>query len=850
MKKKGLIIAGAALVLLIAAAAGGIALYRHMQNQVRLALGPLDTGIIIQLSNPPGGSRWPQDTSVPVLTTARSTGILVRQELWLDGVLFQEQDLTSEEPGDTVYTNWRWTAISLGSHLLQARAVDDQGNTAVSGTVRFTVTEPAGYNLLLRCQDGETLAQVIERAGVAPEIVYAANPQIDPQDPEQLCSGILIPQEPPAALDLNTPAALAPPDSGAAEPVVSAGGWSNLNVPVGQQLAPPDSAPAAPQVYAQAAGCEVTLTIQDTSENETGFLIRRIIDGDAFTTETIPLEAHSGTGSLAYTDSQVPGGLVQYTVSAFNAAGSNPSAPAMVELDVDSCGENGINLPGRNDNVFPEISPAVDLAYFYYRTPSGYHRYPADPDEFLAPGQVTGLDLQNLGATLGFEMGTQTMELDLWGWEGEEIDHIGSYTYPDSSTTLRTCPDEKPCYGDSNAVNTVYEGWDTSRLRTIFWTTEGLGWPANNRLLIQLSDEPFDPEILYPSSLLASWTERTYGREYGRFEFDIKPHLPLNYGGEEDYYSYCLGSGCGDNKLLYMRAIPMLFEEIVAPPSNSLFLHVNRLSDEYYDLAPSIYGVEILEYTEPLVPNPAFWGCVFINHDYEHGICPADIEEPSDFEIVTSGIVEGVLDAWSTAIQAIDTAKNFVVDQLVALGDLVYPGWCNDTCRGMLKTGLDLAITALTGLPPNLPNFEEMAEAGIEYVVAVAAEQMGVPCEGECQAIIREGIMEAATAIETSNSGPSCNSEEAARHGKQAWCPSFPPPPEQDPICIWSCGNDLTDQMNDLQGQASGWPEGTVVEPALDGIYSPASILVRVSHYEGGNPSDAGEYFLSFLKRF
>lgn len=814
MKKIAIVLGVVLLFVAALLAVGGFFLFRYMQDQARLALGPLDTEIVVQLSNPLNLSEWPQDTGVPVQTIARSTGTLTRLELWMDGALLLEEQVSGERPGSVVYTRWEWPPAATGVHWLQARAVDEEGNVAVSQTVRIRVTDPAGYNLLVPCLENETIAALIERLEVPAELIYGANPDFDPAMPDQPCEAALVPQPPEQPLEIASPAALAPPTNLQASNAASAASITDLSVPVNQQLLPPQVAPAAPGLYVQAAGCDVTLTIEDLADSETGFSVERLGETDDAPVQIAYLEANPGTGALIFTDTVAHGGTVQYTVSAFNVSGHSPSAPAMVEVDAEGCQvEEYMDLAEQIRRDIPSLAGQYNLAYFYYSTSSGYHRYPADPEVFLQPGEVANeADIGMVLAGLEAEQGTQIQSLDLWGWEGESLNQI-IYDTPGSSTKLRICPDEKECFYDTNSIATIYESWDTTRVRKVIWRTEGLGWPHNNRLLFQLSDEPFDSNELFPPSLIHSWTERTYGNELGYIEFDIKDYLFANYGGTSQQSQTCLGSTCEDNKKYYLRAIPMLFDNIVSKPSNPVFLTVEPLGSEYRDVPPSIYGVEIIQYNEPLVPNPKYWGCVFINGDYQNGICPADLEEESDLEMVVTGIVDGVMAAWSYAIQAIDAAKNFVIDQVIALGELAAPGWCGETCRGRLMAGLNVAITALTGLPPNLPNFEQMAESGVEYVVQITAEEMGVPCEEECQEIIREGIMDAADAIANSGSTPSCNSAEAERRGKQAWCPSFPP--------------------------------GTLVEPAADGVYGNASIVVRVSHYEGGDPADSGKYTLA-----
>jgi hypothetical protein len=53
---------------------------------------------------------------------------------------------------------------------------------------------------------------------------------------------------------------------------------------------------------------------------------------------------------------------------------------------------------------------------------------------------------------------------------------------------------------------------------------------------------------------------------------------------------------------------------------------------------------------------------------------------------------------------------------------------CDDTCHKALETGLEVGMVAM-GLPPSLPNADQLMHAGVDYLADMAAEQAGVPPE-------------------------------------------------------------------------------------------------------------------------
>jgi hypothetical protein len=51
---------------------------------------------------------------------------------------------------------------------------------------------------------------------------------------------------------------------------------------------------------------------------------------------------------------------------------------------------------------------------------------------------------------------------------------------------------------------------------------------------------------------------------------------------------------------------------------------------------------------------------------------------------------------------------------------------CDSACQAALEGGLEIGMAAM-GVPPSIPNFDQLMEQGTDYLVAQAAEQTGVP---------------------------------------------------------------------------------------------------------------------------
>jgi hypothetical protein len=99
------------------------------------------------------------------------------------------------------------------------------------------------------------------------------------------------------------------------------------------------------------------------------------------------------------------------------------------------------------------------------------------------------------------------------------------------------------------------------------------------------------------------------------------------------------------------------------------------------------------------------------------------IGEKDSFESFCDFVSSGLV--WVSA--AYNDLKNKVVD---AVGDIVCNG--SDDCKSLVSAGLDAGLVAL-GLPPDIPNFNDLSEQGLDYLGKEILEQAG--CEGCSDAV-------------------------------------------------------------------------------------------------------------------
>ncbi len=258
------------------------------------------------------------------------------------------------------------------------------------------------------------------------------------------------------------------------------------------------------------------------------------------------------------------------------------------------------------------------------------------------------------------------------------------------------------------------------------------------------------------------------------------------------------------------------------PESGKSDIQIPVLGPEYYT---PLYTVEILDYTPGAVEDPNHWGCVKIVKVYpgviSAGFNVGDVHCPDSFTgggtQGWNGLVHdlGVLVGWAesglnSVSEFFQDLKEFAVKIVLkytpigascqfAEGVVLPEGACHDVITAAVDVGL-----ASMGVPPSIPNFDQMMDQGLDYAVEMGAQEVlkdsPVPCVGPCEDAVKDTIRKtlksAIDEVANQSIAPSCVSEdEAHENGREPWCP----------------------------------PPGVVVKPALTAVDSPPTVLLRVT---------------------
>jgi len=288
----------------------------------------------------------------------------------------------------------------------------------------------------------------------------------------------------------------------------------------------------------------------------------------------------------------------------------------------------------------------------------------------------------------------------------------------------------------------------------------------------------------------------------------------------------------------HIRIIPMRNGQATGKPSNT----VTMIYDPNGDLkitfpAPPplpnqiYYDVKILNFTGVHVPDVLYEHCVeIVENKIPAGglntlayLKPGDKVCPKKF---TGGNKNDLLGAIEDAFNFISGLYNKLSDWATELVEKLNP-LCIQAklATSAIKVGEQevkdachyIAVIAVTaaktyvGLPPSLPNFDQLTELGKENLVELAAQELennGVPCPEACKDVIRKGIDYSLEQVKNNMTNSSCLGEQKAHENGI------------EPLCF---------------------PEGIITKPDPRGQPAPAVVEVQVTRRSNTTGTDFPE---------
>lgn len=231
------------------------------------------------------------------------------------------------------------------------------------------------------------------------------------------------------------------------------------------------------------------------------------------------------------------------------------------------------------------------------------------------------------------------------------------------------------------------------------------------------------------------------------------------------------------NLSYHIRVVPLNGTNISGMPTNEVTVRIVPPAEgvQLYT-PPKIYTVKIKEFkpllapdkgvcshamildTDGLVPKANVFGFEFKKAGDR--ICPRPfmgIGEKSWYESLWSELTSGL--SWVSA--QYNSLKSSIVN---AVGSVACGG--DDKCVGILTAGLDSGLIAL-GVPPTIPNFDQMMDGGFDYLAGELSSQAGCP-DVACKDLVKKGLKMALD--QNKNVNPGCDTAAAHNMGIEPVC--------------------------------------------------------------------------------
>ena len=653
--------------------------------------GPEPVPIVV-ITNPAEGALVPVHGTFNVTGEANSPVDIGELQLIVNGQPWGSR--TFDDPSSFAEGIWQWTPSGEGTHELVLRAIDGSGQVSESTAVNVFASDEADmkFPLEVLTEDGDTFESLAESYRVDLQDLVSNHPEFDPNNPLPAGSPVTIP----------------------------------ITIPNDEPAGPEGGAPPAPPK------------------------------------EPLP-------------DPQ--------DLSVFPIFFAN-TGPNFTLVD-------GKLVPGQ---------PMDDL-YLYISVDgeSPWRRIPTDPLTFLQPG-FDGFDISQYIDLQELETSPTVHALDIeaWGWRGGALVFLGAYHgnigggltgWPPSDTQLQIAT-HSVLGIQQYAHETNLVGENPNRVVDFDWSA---AQPAFF-VLWQVSTEPFPQnETMAPPGLVLE--KLIFGGTGGQFDIDFGQFYPQeDPGGFFD----SIGKLVDDvvNSVIdepepvktFPDFIPMTFYVRIlasqpgggSSPSNTVIVRYLPTGEVLAGVSPSgpIYETQIVEYIPYRAADPAYKACTVLTHDIvfqstnSEGEVTSQVAMPegtqscgcpgvkcssgggSDCDIAPwnwgncvfeagKWFVNAVTDAVNYGVDLYQDAKGFVIDTLASFvcGAFDEGSDAKTACEAGVAVGVNVAITAFTGIPPDIPNFEELFDEGLEYAIAQAAAQVtGFECDKTCRELLKKGF--------------------------------------------------------------------------------------------------------------
>ncbi|MCS6993376.1 MAG: hypothetical protein NZP74_06035, partial [Anaerolineales bacterium] len=460
-------------------------------------------------------------------------------------------------------------------------------------------------------------------------------------------------------------------------------------------------------------------------------------------------------------------------------------------------------LPPPQPILDPSLPSVFDRVYYYLSLNGGpWSRVPRLPGEFITPTYgMFNLDEVLQGVVSAPAQGTLRAEIDAWGWNGGTLLYIGRFEkvfvaesgrepFVILAGQLEICDLAAPgcAQGFGNFSSQAFS--NAGGKYELRWSpppdAEGGMW--------QVSRWPFD-EVCAPDP---AGVFRSGGVNAGATQTTFSVEFPAP--GQDAYSIPVVQPGVGHVSLssswfpqtYYVRVLPVFNGAVKCFPSNTVALTVDARKPEVTLLTPTpppaapappvMFDVEIVNFKPIDFPDGTFRNCVVIleNPFYEkksnfvdgwlggpymvdgqatvlQNIPVGTILCPQPYVYQAPPLIEQVGEFLKNTLNTISEVYAILKELVVKLVVKAIP-YCyasefveaykeeiDSVCNAAAEAIVAAAMTYV-GLPPSIPNYEQLKETAkgklTDLAIQQLEEQTGLPCIEICQDFIRDRVDE------------------------------------------------------------------------------------------------------------
>ncbi|WKZ49001.1 MAG: hypothetical protein QY306_06490 [Anaerolineales bacterium] len=787
--------------------------------------------ILVSLTDPLDGEAYPISAELSVRGEAISDHAIARMELWADGELYETYAAPEDGLGLLVHY-WDWSPTTLGSHTLMVRAYNAQGQSAISNVTRIKGIEDPGYVVITQAEKGDTVANIAERYGAIVEEVARHNPDL--QETASLSAGteVIVPIGAPAIVMESSAGAKAlmklhqwsggimSGDASVAPPTLTVTGQG-----CAAALSIGDASDNERGFNIYRLDPDTMSFSQLTSlpvHEGTGSLSHQ--DANLYGLYHYYVTAYDGDGESA-------SNLVSVKIADANCAGEPTPIEsfALVPMSVDQYylylsinGGEWRRFPAddftylkRADDIdfgrvanalLPNFDGDISIKGETWGMVNGTatrlgtfeksfkaNQPPASSEPPLLSFYLkTKLEVRG-GAILdtneydwltekGFNYGTETFRFGTDTGAADGIWQVASAPFSGDASLNPACLLLTDKTNGSGAIDTPFKFViDFSKLL-----------PKIENITLSPFENMLDQTLVFASPYSPEKMNAAGGQAV---TMPVWNDAMVDVGG----VSLANFDPCAQN--VSAEGVTTYFVRVL-PVKNGQPVGASNTVKVMYDpnsgikitipVAPipqaTYYDVKILNFTGVHVPQQEYAYCVVVveNPNTLYPYKPGDVVCPKNF---TGGSKNDLLDTIEDAFNFISGLYNKLSDWVTELVDKLNPlciqaklaseaigegqKQVKDACH-FIAAAVVTAAKTYVGLPPSLPNFDQLTELGKENLVELAAQQLednGVPCPEDCKDVIRKGIDYATEQVKQSMSNSSCLSEaEAHANGKEPLC--------------------------------------------------------------------------------